>query len=261
MDFSAWNWASHFRLHEAACLIAGVMPVSQRQPTSEELPPQARPPLIKLVGAYYEWRSQTKNPERPTGIVLEGFLNEDGSLPPSPTLAAVTGEIVSREAIHKFLALLAEHGFTSCYDFGPIGKAGSPFGISHQPQSVLEPQAAAPALVADSASNPPTSDFSVLATRDQLIDAFGRFTGMDASWFNNLKDTPALQTARKIAGQGGRGHIAEPWFCPFEVMQWLASSKRRKGRTLSPGKAWELLEKHFPKVYNARSIADPRADD
>jgi len=129
------------------------------------------------------------------------------------------------------------------------------------PDAPAQPQAATPVPVADSASDAPVCDFSMLATRDQLIDAFGRFTDMDASWFNNLKDTPALLTARKVAGQGGRGHIAEPWFCPFEVMQWLADSKRRKGRKLSAEKAWGLLEKNFPKVYNARSVADPRAGD
>lgn len=116
-------------------------------------------------------------------------------------------------------------------------------------------------VIAGSASNAPACDFSMLATRDQLIEAFGRFTGMDASWFNNLKDTPALLAARKQAGQGGRGHIAEPWFCPFEVMHWLADSKRRKGRKLSPEKAWELLERNFPKVHSAQSVSDPRAGD
>ena len=122
-------------------------------------------------------------------------------------------------------------------------------------------QDATPAPVAGSASNAPARDFSMLATRSQLIDGFGSFTGIDKSWFKNLKDTPALLAARKDAGQGGRGHIKEPWFCPFEVMQWLADSKRRKGRKLRTEKAWELLEKHFPKVYNAYSVADPRAGD
>lgn len=125
-----------------------------------------------------------------------------------------------------------------------------------QPESYATPMPAA-----GSAIDAPACDFSMLATRDQLIEAFGRFTGMDAAWFKNLKDTPALLTARKVAGQGGRGHIAEPWFCPFEVMQWLADSKRRKGRKLSAAKAWELLEINFPKVYNARSVADPRTGD
>ena len=126
---------------------------------------------------------------------------------------------------------------------------------------IPEPQAEPPAPVSDSASNAPACDLSILATREQLIEAFGRFTGMDASWFKNIKDTPALLAARKVTGQGGRGHIAEPWFCPFEVMQWLADSKRRKGRKLSTEKAWELLEKNFPKVHSAHSVADPRASD
>lgn len=113
----------------------------------------------------------------------------------------------------------------------------------------------------DSANNATACEFSMLATREQLIEAFGRFTGMDASWFSNLTDTPALLAARKVTGQGGRGHVAEPLFCPFTVMQWLADSKRRKGRKLSAEKAWELLEKNFPKVYDTRSVADPRAGD
>ena len=116
-------------------------------------------------------------------------------------------------------------------------------------------------LETDSSNNATACDFSMLATREQLIEAFGRFTGLDASWFTNLKDTPALLAARKVTGQGGRGHIAEPLFCPFTVMQWLADSKRRKGRKLSAEKAWELLEKYFPKVYDTRSVADPRAGD
>jgi hypothetical protein len=150
MDLSAWSWASHFRLHEAACLIAGVMPISKRNPATEELPSQARPPLIKLAAAYYEWLLQAKNPERPMSIALEGIPNEDGSLPPFPTPKEVSGEIVSREAIHRFVSLMAERGFKSCYDFGPIAKAGPPHEVSHQKQ------AATPAPVVDTTSTCPT---------------------------------------------------------------------------------------------------------
>lgn len=132
MEFSAWSWASHFRLHEAACLIAGVVPISKNNPTTEELPSQARPPLTKLAGAYYEWFLQAKNPERPKSIALEGIPNADGSLPPFPTPKEVSGEIVSREAIQRFVSLMAERGFKSCYDFGPIGKAGPPHEVGHQ---------------------------------------------------------------------------------------------------------------------------------
>lgn len=113
-----------------------------------------------------------------------------------------------------------------------------------------EPQAAAPERTA--------TDFAMLASREQLIAAFGAFTGMKADWFDNIKDKPALLAARRITGQGGRGHLAEPFFCPFDVMQWLVSAKRRTGKPLREAKGWELLEKHFPKVYASRSIGDPR---
>ena len=117
----------------------------------------------------------------------------------------------------------------------------------------IAPQAAAP--------EPAATDFAMLATREQLIAAFGTFTGMNADWFRNLKDTPALLAARRITGQGGRGHLAEPYFCPFAVMQWLVDGKRKKGRPLSGRKGWELLERHFPMVYASRSIGDPREAD
>lgn len=101
-------------------------------------------------------------------------------------------------------------------------------------------------------------DLGMLATREQLIEAFGRYSGMNKSWFDNLKDAPRLAAARKVAGRGGRGRIAEPWFCPLEVMLWLIDPKRRKGLTLGEEKGWELLERYFPKVYAANSVGDPR---
>lgn len=101
-------------------------------------------------------------------------------------------------------------------------------------------------------------DTRLLATKDELISAFGPFTGMNADWFNNLKDTPGLLEARQVAGVGGRG--GKPaLFNPFTVMQWLIGP-RNKGRPISPHKAWEMLEKHFSRVYNAHSIGDPRTD-
>jgi hypothetical protein len=82
---------------------------------------------------------------------------------------------------------------------------------------------------------------------------------MDKSWFINLTDTPKLKAARKFTGQGGR-HSAEPLFCPYEVMQWLADPKQKKGKPLRDTTAWRLLKSHFPKVYNQYSIGDPNAD-
>ena len=118
MNFSAWNWATHFRLHEAACLIAGVMPVSKKHPTSEELPPQARPILVKLMSAYYEWVLQQHKPGRPKALCLEGSLNLDGT-PPLPGLKELPSELVSREAIRRFLSEMQDSGHASVYDIGP----------------------------------------------------------------------------------------------------------------------------------------------
>lgn len=105
----------------------------------------------------------------------------------------------------------------------------------------------------------PLEDHSALATRTQLIAAFGVFTGMSMTWFDNLKDTPALLKARKVDGVGARGKTRQPLFCPFEVMLWLIDPKRKKGRRFhSAGKPWELLEHHFAAVYVKHSMGDPR---
>lgn len=101
--------------------------------------------------------------------------------------------------------------------------------------------------------------FDMVATRQELIDAFGKFTGMNLAWFDNLKDSPKLKAARKYNGQGGR-HSAEPLFCPFEVMQWLADPKRKKGKPLNDATAWRLLKESFGKVYNQYSIGEPDAN-
>lgn len=133
MDFSAWNWATSFRVHEAACLIAGVMPISKRQPTSEELPPQARPILVKLMAAYVEWILQKKNPDRPKSIFLEGYLNDDGTPPEINSLAELPGSLVSREAINRFLSEIeGELGLKSACDFGPIRKTADPLSMDGQ---------------------------------------------------------------------------------------------------------------------------------
>ncbi len=100
-------------------------------------------------------------------------------------------------------------------------------------------------------------DASMLAEPDELIKAFGRFTGMDKSWFNNITDKPGLAKARRVTGQKGKGGHA-PLFCPLAVMEWLTASKRKVGGPISEEKAWSLLESCFPMVYAAHSSADPR---
>lgn len=105
-----------------------------------------------------------------------------------------------------------------------------------------------------------TLDYSKLVTRKALIDAFGSFTGMNGTWFKNLKDTPKLRDARKDNGQGGRGHIKEPLFCPYEVMQWQIDPLKKKGRRMSPTNGWRMLKAHFSVVYADHAREEPSAD-
>lgn len=107
----------------------------------------------------------------------------------------------------------------------------------------------------DENSNPEI-DIAALATRTELINAFGKFTGMDKTWFLHLADTPKLKTARKFKGKSGR-HSVGPLFCPYEVMQWLIDPKRRKGVMLSNTTGWRILRNKFPKTYDANSKGDP----
>jgi hypothetical protein len=103
-------------------------------------------------------------------------------------------------------------------------------------------------------------DYSILATRQELIDAYRTFTGMDMTWFTNVTHSPKLQKARKVLGAGIKGRSVEPLFCPYEVMEWLIDKKRRKGRPIHSDKAWEILEKRFFKVYNIYSLGDTRTN-
>jgi hypothetical protein len=100
-------------------------------------------------------------------------------------------------------------------------------------------------------------DYTVLASRTQLISVFGIFTGMDKKWFKNLNDTPKLKAACKVNGQSKKGQTTEPCFCPIEVMRWLIDPKRKKGKPLSVAKGWQLLQQNFEKVYNQNSIDEP----
>jgi hypothetical protein len=119
-----------------------------------------------------------------------------------------------------------------------------------------------PAPASPTALSAATIDYSILATREQLIIAFGAFTGMNMTWFARLNDLPNLKAARKIVGQGQKSRTAEPYFCPYMVMEWLTKTigkgKRKKGRPLSIDRGWQLLEDNFPSVYNQYSIGDTR---
>jgi len=103
-------------------------------------------------------------------------------------------------------------------------------------------------------------DYSILATRQDLIDAYRAFTGKDMAWYKNVTHSPKLQKARKVVGKGKKGGSIEPLFCPYLVMDWLIDKKRRPGRPISSDKAWEILENRFPKVYNIYSAGDTRTN-
>ena len=120
MDFSPWDWAERFRLHEAACLIAGVMPLAKRVPDIEELPAQAIPALIALSLANVNWVCDHNKPEV-TGYPKSKMLQAE---PPfgydKPTLLVrpekLTGEVVSREELHRWIQAM---GIRSVYQFMP----------------------------------------------------------------------------------------------------------------------------------------------
>lgn len=177
----------------------------------------------------------------------------DGNYPEFTQADSIeTGRVTLADALNDYIPHLSA---SEAAPLLPVNAELQQFKLSVTPQQTAPAtDAATPApVVADEI------DFTMVATRTELIDAFGKFTDMNMAWFDNLTDAPKLKAARKFTGQGGR-HSAEPLFCPYEVMQWLADPKRRKGKPLSNGTAWRLLKGSFPKVYNQYSIGDPNAN-
>lgn len=109
----------------------------------------------------------------------------------------------------------------------------------------------------------PDIDISMLANPGQLIEAFGRYTKMDASWFYKWQDHPSLKNAIKRKGTPGRGRTTEPLFCPFLVMQGLMT-KPRKGSKRKPflndETPWRMLKRHFAPVYDLHRGESPLDD-
>ena len=99
--------------------------------------------------------------------------------------------------------------------------------------------------------------YEVLASRTQLIDAFS-FYGVELKIFKALKDRPRLYAARRVKGQGKKGEVAEPQFCPYEVMNWLIDDGVKDKPKLSSFNAWHILETKFSSVYAEKSMGDPR---
>lgn len=146
------------------------------------------------------------------------------------------------------------------------------FGISHKEFEALAEQFDCRVVVGEPPAIEQTSvirqpeesiDYAMLARPDQLIEAFGRFTGMNIAWFEKWSDYSALRDAIKVKGTSGRGRTTEPLFCPFLVMQGLMKTPR-KGNTrkafLTDEKPWELLKRYFPKVYSTHKGLGPFDD-
>ena len=177
---------------------------------------------------------------------VDGWLAQRGAPYRPPWEALLQSDRETVESVNALSRLLPE----SYHTYFRTPESALTSGTTEQ-------VAAEPAPEADAAW--PKKHYPELATRNQLISAFGAFTGIDKAWFKNLKDTPALLKARKVEGVGARGSTREPLFSPMEVMLWLMDPKRKKGRPFhSDGKPWELLEKNFPLAYKKHSSADPR---
>jgi len=119
MDFSPWDRTKIFQLHEAACLIAGVMPSSKRVPAREELPSHALQYYKLLATAYVLWvmhDDQHDDPNYPKAEMLRGEPQIGSD---EPTLAVsidkLPGEFVSRDELRRWIAAT---GIKSAYNFG-----------------------------------------------------------------------------------------------------------------------------------------------
>jgi len=143
-DFSPWDIADIFRLHEAACLIAGVMPLSKRFPDADEIPAAVKPVLKKLSVGYYfgtmldasEAIDSPQNPKErwlfgiaadPSDVNLvwkhpRGALRKGGTtLDMGATiLSYLKHAMVSRSELHRWVKAM---GIKSAYSFAPVAAA------------------------------------------------------------------------------------------------------------------------------------------
>ncbi len=102
-DFSPWDWAEIFMLHEAACLIAGVPVSTKRNPDSEELSPGARPVLVRLAHAWVmglKHKNDSTPPDYPITRTLDVVQTElDGEF----TVRGIPHFQVRREELHRWV--------------------------------------------------------------------------------------------------------------------------------------------------------------
>jgi hypothetical protein len=143
VDFSLWDLFDSFRLHEAACLIAGVHPLSKRVPDREELPPEAIPIYVKLGSAYVlNWvahnRDLPEDPKHPIESMLKASQLDGSGIPTLPEiepLKRLTGEFVSRQELHRWIAAM---GINSAYSFAQVAQPDTVAGKKWTPKKLDE---------------------------------------------------------------------------------------------------------------------------
>lgn len=117
MDFSPWDWAEIFRLHEAACLIAGVPVSAKRVPNSEELPSGSRPVLVRLATAWVvgiKHKNGEDIDDYPISHTLDVVQTElDGAF----TEKDIPQILVRRKELHRWVTAM---GIKSAYSFAPF---------------------------------------------------------------------------------------------------------------------------------------------
>lgn len=97
----------------------------------------------------------------------------------------------------------------------------------------------------------------LLATPQELVQAFGRFAGFDRSWFKDLSSkSKSFQASRKRKGTQGRNAI-QPLFCPYEFMKALLEHRVQSRRRMSELTAWKALRRHFSDVYELHKAEAP----
>ncbi len=111
-DFSPWDWADTFLLHEAACLIAGVPVVPKVTIALDELPTYARPVLKQLMIAWAIGERHRKSPD--ASFPKERMLQ---SLPSDGTGHCLS-TMFARHELHRWVR---EMGRKSAYSFEQVG--------------------------------------------------------------------------------------------------------------------------------------------
>jgi len=189
MDFSPWDIADSFRLHEAACLIAGVMPLSKRFPDADEIPAAAKPVLKKLSVGYYfgtmldasEAIDSPQNPKEkwlfgiaadpsdvnlvwkhPRGAIRKGGTTLDMG---ATILSYLKHAMVSRSELHRWVKAM---GIKSAYSFAPIV-------ASHSAEPDTAPaQTTAPVVTANAGKVPLTTAPAWCLNKPTRFQGYGK---------------------------------------------------------------------------------------